>query len=77
MNNNINRSINFDSINYLLNHKYFGAGTFVQKYNIISALIEHYFISTSQLQGFELARSKQDLNAHKKFGKQIFIKRFI
>ena len=44
-----------------------------KKYNIISALIENYFISNEQFSGFELARAKQDLKAHQKFGKQIFL----
>jgi hypothetical protein len=48
-------------------------GRIVQKYNIISALVENYFISNSQIEGYELARSKQNMNAHKIFGKKITI----
>jgi hypothetical protein len=55
------KNINFNFINT-------GKGKIVNKYNIISMLIENYFIASDKLKGFELARSKQDPNAHIKFG---------
>jgi len=57
----------------LFNSHNINKGRIVQKYNIISTLVENYFIGKAQIEGFELARSKQDMNAHKKFGKQIIV----
>jgi hypothetical protein len=47
-------------------------GKTVRKYNVISAIIESYFIAKEQLAAFDLARTKQDLNAYKKFGVRIY-----
>ena len=43
-------------------------GKIVQRYNISKAFLESYFIPSKEVDAFELARSKQDLNAHSKYG---------
>jgi hypothetical protein len=70
--NNLICAPKFVSKDWIFKLKNINHGRIVQKYNIISMLIENYFIASSELESFELARSKQDLNAHKKFGRQIF-----
>ncbi len=43
-------------------------GKIVQRYNISQAYLEYYFIPSLEMGAFELARSKQDLNAYAKYG---------
>lgn len=43
-------------------------GKIVQRYNISQANLEYYFIPSLEMGAYELARSKQDLNAHAKYG---------
>ena len=43
-------------------------GKIVQRYNISKAYLESYFIPSMKMHSFELARSKQDLNAYSKYG---------
>jgi hypothetical protein len=61
------RTMNFSSIAICL-------GRIVNRYDVISTLAENYFISDDQWKGYELARAKQELNAHKKFGTKILIR---
>ncbi len=61
----------FVSIDWIFKLKNIRQGKIVQKYNIITMHLENYFIPPTQLEGFELARAKQDMNAFKKFGKLI------
>jgi hypothetical protein len=46
-------------------------GKIVKRYNIITAIIENYFISSQQFKGFEMARANQDITAHGRFGIKI------
>ncbi len=48
-------------------------GRDVQRYNIVKALLEYYFIPRKDVSAYESARFKQDLNAHKKFGTLLII----
>jgi len=50
-----------------LNH-----GKIVNKYNITQAKIETYLIPENDLHDFEIARSKQELDAHMKYGIKLF-----
>lgn len=43
-------------------------GKFVRRYNISKAIVENYFIPANNVQAFDCARTKQDLNANTIFG---------
>lgn len=63
LNNISNSSLNLLAIKQTSNQ-----GKIVQRYNIARAYLEYYFIPSLEMDAFELARAKQDLNAHSKYG---------
>ncbi len=54
-----------------MKNKSINTGSVVNKYNIALAILEKYLIPTNKWDAFQIARSKQELNACKKYGKLI------
>lgn len=46
-------------------------GQVVQRYNIIRAKLENYFIPSNNIDGYESAKKKQDVNAASKYGTKL------
>ncbi len=63
----------FESKDWIFNLENINKGRLFQKYNIISACIDNYLVKLNQLKNFEIARSKQDLNAFEKYGRRIIL----
>lgn len=54
-----------------MGNKAIGEGKIVQRYNIAKAMIEFYFIPSEKLEDYEMAKSRQDLNANRMYGRQM------
>ena len=46
-------------------------GKVVQRYNIPEGALEYYFIPSDQVEEYENAHSRQEMEAHKKYGTQL------
>ena len=46
-------------------------GKVIQRYNIPQGALEYYFIHSDQVEASESAHSRQDMEAHKKYGTQL------
>ena len=46
-------------------------GKVIRRYNIVAACLDQYFIPGESIYEYESAHSKQDLNAHVKYGTKL------
>jgi hypothetical protein len=66
--NNKSNNQNIPSLNKIKNYRNNSPGKVVQRYNISLAKVEYYFIPTERFEAYDIAITRQDYGAYKKYG---------